>query len=150
MTLALITNVFAAQAAFDIKANNRQNLFIICFSLLAHHLTSRLGWALQLHFRGDARATDLRPKVAVVRKCSNTRQPNDNRKRRESAVPSVGNRDTGHAIAGENSSDITDAIDNSGSRGTALLSSEIERDGSGQVGVGSNHQESDPRDQRNG
>lgn len=70
-------------------------------------------------------------------------------KDRENSVPSIGDRDPGNAVTREDSSQIADTVDDSGRRRAAFLTTELERDGSRQVGVGPNHQEPDERDQRN-
>ena len=62
-------------------------------------------------------------------------------KDRENSVPSIGDRNPGNAVTREDSSQIADTVDDSGRRRAAFLTTELERDGSRQVGVGPDHQE---------
>src|SRR5215469_2158165 len=85
---------------------------------------------------------DSRQRVATVKECDTAGQPNNRRKYHKSTSPSIRDRDTSDAVASEDTSYVADSVDNTRGCPTAQLSPEIERNGSRQIGIGSNHQES--------
>ena len=65
----------------------------------------------------------------------------------ERPVPAVVDAQTGHASAGQDSTKIPDAVDQSTGRRASLLSAQVERDGAGQIRVRTEHQKSDQSNQ---
>src|SRR5882757_1363155 len=75
--------------------------------------------------------------------CDRARQGRDTGQYEKHRLPTIDDCNVRHAVAGENSCEIADTIDEARRGGAALLATEVEGDSSGEIGVRADQQKGD-------